>query len=327
MQHMRKSVVSLIGCMILACALTLFGCSDDSDNGSEQIPATANAVNNKTFAFSSGESFDPALRNVATTLAFTNNGANFTLTSAGGTATGTNQFGSCILTVTTSTYASGVGPQANQMITLDPCTVDPATNVITVSNGAITVRGAIGNPPPPSLGLVQVDRAGRVGVTTAISNPFFRETVAREQTSHDIINDDYNAESDPSRWVARFSPLFAPNLAILDSLDGVCGNQLLAGPPGASRYKALADVLADDQLYVNTASGTCQQYLAVEANAAGVTNNDCGGRTPLYNTIDVTYTVLASGTLTGPITNGVFGDADGTHSITEFPFIDRPVGQ
>ena len=49
-----------------------------------------------------------------------------------------------------------------------------------------------------------------------------------------------------------------------------CGNQVLAGPaPVAGRYKALADILADDQLYVNTASGTCNQYLAVEANAIG----------------------------------------------------------
>src|SRR6266851_1921253 len=186
--------------------------------------------------------FDPAVRNMPTSLPFSNNGANFTLTSAGGTATGTNQFGSCILTITSSTYASGVGPQVNKVITLDPCTVDSSTNVLTASNGTISATGAVGNPPPPSFGPVQVDRAGRVGVTTALTNPFFRETVSREQTSHDVINDDSNAESDPSKWVARFSALIASNLAILDALDGVCGNQLLAGPTAtAGRYKALAD--------------------------------------------------------------------------------------
>ena len=34
-------------------------------------------------------------------------------------------------------------------------------------------------PPPPSVGTVQIDRMGRAGVNTALTNPFFRETVAR----------------------------------------------------------------------------------------------------------------------------------------------------
>ncbi len=181
------------------------------------------------------------------------------------------------------------------------------------------------NPPPPRVGAVQIDRMGRAGVNTALTNPFFRESVASEESRHESILDDYNAANDPSQWVARFSSLIAPNLAILDGLDGVCGNQVLAGPaPVAGRYKALADILADDQLYVNTASGTCEQYLAVEAKALGITNTDCGGRTPLENTIDVTYSVVAVGALSG-VTNGVTSDADGTASLTVFPFLDRPV--
>jgi len=126
--------------------------------------------------------------------------------------------------------------------------------------------------------------------------------------------------------VAEFSSLIASNLAILDGLDGVCGNQLnLAGPtPVAGRYKALANILADDQLYVNTASGTCNQYLAVETTAIGIANTDCGGRTPLENSIDVTYSVVAVGALTG-VTNGITSDADGTAALTVFPFLDRPV--
>jgi len=166
---------------------------------------------------------------------------------------------------------------------------------------------------------------GRAGVNTALTNPFFRESVASEESRHEMILDDYNAANDPSQWVARFSSLIAPNLAILDGLDGVCGNQLLAGSaPVAGRYKVLADILADDQLYVNTASGTCNQYLAVEVNAIGVVNTDCGGRTPLENTIDITYSVVAVGALTG-VTNGITSDADGTASLTVFPFLDRPV--
>ena len=181
------------------------------------------------------------------------------------------------------------------------------------------------NPPPPSVGAVQIDRMGRAGVNTALTNPFYRESVASEDSQHKLIVDDFNAASDPSQWVARFSSLIASNLAILDSLDRVCGNQVLAGPaPVSGRYKALADILADDQLYVNTASGTCNQYLAVEANAIGIVNTDCGGRTPLENTIDITYAVVAVGALTG-VTNGITSDADGTASLTAFPFLDRPV--
>jgi hypothetical protein len=166
---------------------------------------------------------------------------------------------------------------------------------------------------------------GRAVVNTALTDPIYRESVAREKTQHDIITDDYNEVSDPSQWVSRFSEIIATNLAILDSIDGVCGNQILAGPtPAAGRYKTLADILADDLLYVNTASGTCNQYLAVEANAIGVTNTDCGGRTPLENTADISYSVFITGTLTG-VTNGITVDADGAASLTAFPFLDRPV--
>ncbi len=170
----------------------------------------------------------------------------------------------------------------------------------------------------------QIDRMGRAGVNTALTNPFYRESVPSELHQHEAIVDDYNAAADPADWRRLFAPEIATNLAILDGLDTVCGNQLLAGPsPVAGRYNTLAAVLADDQLYVNTASGSCGQYLAVEANAVGITNNDCGGRTPLEDTIDTTYSLLAAGVLSG-VTDGVPVDADGLASLTVFPFLARP---
>jgi hypothetical protein len=182
-----------------------------------------------------------------------------------------------------------------------------------------------GNPPPPAINVgQQIDRMGRAGVNTAATAPFFRETVEEEKEAHDEVVDRYNLASDPTLWVAEFGSPIATNIAILDSLDTVCGNQLLAGDDAvAGRYDALAGVLADDQLYVNTASGTCQQYLAVEGNALGITNDDCGGRTPLEDSIDVTYSVLALGALTG-VDDGIPVDADGTASITTFPYLDVP---
>jgi hypothetical protein len=181
------------------------------------------------------------------------------------------------------------------------------------------------DPDPPTINLDhQIDRMGRAGVNTATTAPFFRESVEAEQQAHDEVLDEYNSASDPDEWVADFGDRIAGNIAILDSLDTVCGNQLLAGNAAtAGRYDALAGVLADDQLYVNTASGACQQYLAVEGNAVGITNTDCGGRTPLEDSIDVTYSVLAIGKLTG-VTDGVAKDNDGTASITAFPYLDVP---
>ena len=173
-----------------------------------------------------------------------------------------------------------------------------------------------GDPSPPQLG-EQIERMGRAAINTALSKPFTASDV------RGAAEDVYNAASDPSQWASMFSAEFASNLAIFDGLDRNCGNQLLAGTSAApGRYDALAGVLADDQLYVNTDSGTCQTYLAVEANALGITNDDCGGRTPLYDTIDVSYSVLAAGTLSG-VGDGILDDADSDASITTLPFYDE----
>src|SRR5262249_26292483 len=154
---------------------------------------------------------------------------------------------------------------------LNACDVD-GSGSITVTDGVNILRAGAGLPaesscPAPSSTVraargVQIERMGRAGVNTAVTNPFFRESVESEKAAHETIVDAYKAESDPSKWPA-FAAEMAGNLAILDSLDRNCGNQLLAGSSAtAGRYDALAGVLADDQLYLNTASGTCQQYLA-----------------------------------------------------------------
>src|SRR5262245_20941154 len=129
--------------------------------------------------------------------------------------------------------------------------------------------GSDDTPMPPMLG-AQIDRMGRAGVNTAVTDPFNQNS-----NTKGAAQDGYNAAANPAQWSSSFARRFAGNLAILDALDGVCGNQLLAGPTAtAGRYSTLAGVLADDQLYVNTNSGTCTIYLAVEANAVGVTNSD-----------------------------------------------------
>ena len=191
-----------------------------------------------------------------------------------------------------------------------------------VACGSENNNGGNNNPPPakPSLGATQIDRMGRAGVNTALTDPF---DIVSGMTPNQV-KDAYNAVTDPSTWATQFKGKIATNLAILDSLDTVCGNQLLAGGSAVvGRYDTLATVLADDRLYVRTDKTTCSTYLGAEANAVGVINDDCGGRTPLYNTIDVTYSALAIGQFSG-VTNGFTSDSEGSPNATTFPFLGAP---
>jgi hypothetical protein len=175
------------------------------------------------------------------------------------------------------------------------------------------------NPSAPALGATIVDRMGRAAVNTALTNPF--DTVPG--SSPNAVKDAYNAVVDPTAWSGLFKADIKSNLAILDGLDRNCGNQFIADA-SSTRYDTLAGVLVDDQLYLNTASGTCGTYLGVEANAVNVIpNTDCGGRTPLENTIDETYSLLAIGATSG-VTNGILADADSTPSLSAFPFLGAP---
>jgi hypothetical protein len=168
--------------------------------------------------------------------------------------------------------------------------------------------GGGSNPAPPTLG-VQVDRQGRSVVNTALIHPFDSNAAAQG-----AAKDAYNAAA-PATW-QTFKAEIAHNLAIFDGLDGNCGNQLLAGPTVvAGRYDALAGALADDQLFINSAVGTCTQYFAVEL---GMTT-DCGGRAPTYDTVDVTLSAAAIGMPAG-VTDGVAAD-DKTQSNSTFPFL------
>ena len=136
MPRLRHMLLNLGVVLTIAGTLLLSGCTGTNGQATEQ------EVNNNAFTFPTGTVFNPALTG-ATTLEFTNNANTFTLFSFGGIASGNNRFGSCILTVGTSTYAPGAGPQVNDVITLNPCTFDSSTNTLTVSNGPIT---ATSNP-------------------------------------------------------------------------------------------------------------------------------------------------------------------------------------
>src|SRR5207249_2547815 len=66
-------------------------------------------------------------------------------------------------------------------------------------------HGSANRDAKPSIATVQIDRMGRAGVNTALTNPFFRESVPAEVQMHETIVDSYNAATDPTQWGAMFS--------------------------------------------------------------------------------------------------------------------------
>jgi len=179
-----------------------------------------------------------------------------------------------------------------------------------------------GPPAKPTPG-AQIERMGRPAVNTALMGTYGKTDLERG-----TLRDAYNSDGNKAGWPAAHTTEIARNLAILDALDGTCGNQLLAGAmPVAGRYNGLAAVLADDQLYVNSAPTTCGSigYLAVEANATMlVPNTDCGGRKLDYQVIDRTYGVVAAGNI-GGIADGAPLDIGFTSTaLATFPYLGLP---
>ena len=132
MQCLRHTLLCLGVLYLMGSAALLGGCTSTSSQ------PTADDVNNKAFTFADGAVFHAGLARTATILEFTNKANTFILTSQAGSATGTVRFGSCILTVTGSTYTTGAGPQAGEVITLDPCDFDDTNRTLTVAHGGIT---------------------------------------------------------------------------------------------------------------------------------------------------------------------------------------------
>lgn len=138
MRRLNPHWIRLGVCLCLAGLLGLAGCSSPTGQ------ATEAEVTNRAFAFADGAVFHAALAGKPTTLFFLDNATTFMLLSADGSgnAAGSHRFGSCELTVTSSTYASGDGPQMNDVITLNPCEFDSENSTLTVSNRGITITSA-----------------------------------------------------------------------------------------------------------------------------------------------------------------------------------------
>lgn len=134
MRRLNPRWVCLGVCWSLIGLLCLHGCTSSVEQATEE------EVTNRAFAFTDGAVFHAALAGQPTTLVFTNNAATFMLLSADGSksATGRNRFGSCILTVTSSTYEPGAGPQVSDVMTLNPCDFNSDDNTLKITRGSIT---------------------------------------------------------------------------------------------------------------------------------------------------------------------------------------------
>lgn len=169
------------------------------------------------------------------------------------------------------------------------------------------------SPPPPG---PPIDRMGR-----ALTGNALLATVGTDDIA-DLLKEAYN-RADPAGWPG-FATEIGRNLALYDSFDGVAGNQWLsdAGDASPARYRRLAELLADDRLWVDSRQTRCLHYLAVERSAFGAPLPDCGGRTPLHNVNAVFRSLLIRGT-PDVADDGVTGD-DHEHSTVDFPFLSAP---
>lgn len=180
------------------------------------------------------------------------------------------------------------------------------------------------NPAPPTLG-AQIDRFGRPAINTALNNAFNIDATAKG-----AAKDAYNSDQGVATWAATYTAGFAGQLGILDSLDTGLGASCTIQVPGCGcgnqfglslghGYPALAGVLADDRMYVNTAGTTCIAYLAVEANATTLEpNTDCGGRRPNDDVIATSYTALVGTTFDDGVA------AASSPATTTFPYLADP---
>ena len=189
----------------------------------------------------------------------------------------------------------------------------PASLVVSIDVASVAKHGPLlGIWATTSSQYGQLDRVGRPLTANALLGTLAPATVS------DKLKEEYNAATPATS--SRFIPEIEKNLGLYDGFDGKCGNQLLASKSntGAGRYRELATLLADDRLWVNSASGTCKQLFAVEL----ALDKDCGGRTPTYSAANVYRSLLANGTAVG-VDDGLMRDKS-EHSATEFPFLAAP---
>jgi len=203
------------------------------------------------------------------------------------------------------------GPGTNFLAGWTPASIVVSVDVGLVNKGGkmLAVWGATVGPDR------QIDREGRPLTGNALLGLFASDEVS------DALKEEYNAAT--PQTAAQFIPEIQKALGKYDAFDGHCGNALLAR--NDEQYRTMATLLADDRLWINSASGVCTQLFAVELSMlAGYEDllDDCGGRTPNYDAVNVYRSLLVDGTFAS-VDDGVHRD-DHVHSTTQFPYLAVP---
>lgn len=198
------------------------------------------------------------------------------------------------------------------VVSIDVEAVSPGGPLLGVWAGVYALSGHAGDGDRAPV--ERVDRIGRTLTGNALIGPLD----PREASS--LRKEQYNRAGQED-W-ERFVPDLQRTLALYDAFDGVCGNQWLAGPePAADRYLALARLLADDRLWVDSRGRRCAEFMTVESPDRAQ-SLDCGGRTPDGDAVDIFRSLLVNGTRDG-VDDGVPAD-DRRHSSVDFPFLAEP---
>jgi hypothetical protein len=193
----------------------------------------------------------------------------------------------------------------------------PASIVLSIDKDLVTGGGPlIGVWATTDDGKGQVDRAARPLTGNALL-----ATLGTDAES-DALKEKYNRStpSDGGVFVAEI----AKGVALYDGLDGHCGDSLLAakGRDTPRRYYPLAQLLADDRLWVDSRFPRCTELFAVERaalNHESALARDCGGRKPSYDASNAYRSLLVSGRPIG-IDDGVHQD-EVPPPESRFPFL------
>ena len=192
----------------------------------------------------------------------------------------------------------------------------PASIVIEVDLGVVNKGGPLlAVWGTTASGLRQIDRAAR----PLTGNALLATLGSSEESNR--LKEAYNAAT-PST-AQRFIPEIAKGAALYDGFDGKCGNGLAVDSrlPLDRRYQEIAALLADDRLWVDSKSSVCTELFAVERAVVAtpiLLEQDCGGRTPTMNAVNVYRSLLVDGSATS-LDDGL--SRDERPVSPDFPFL------
>lgn len=165
---LERAVRYVVAVLVMLSAFALVTCSGDDEESRDEefrnvsvlLPVGAGAfleqAQDQPIPFPNGSAFSAGIGNNAVTLTF-NTTSTFTLASGSATASGTVAFGSCLFTVTASTFPAGRGPQVGDRLNFPTCNAVIGASNVEVGGGTVTGTAV----------LVLVNAAG----VSAISDP------------------------------------------------------------------------------------------------------------------------------------------------------------